>query len=135
VALAEVPAAHSGMAAGATTTARELGSVVGVAVLGSLLNGTLTVDLTQRLTALGVPAAFRSVVINAVETGQVPRGSSGIAGAEQAFGPIVAHVVEAAYAAFRSGLSISLVVAGAVILGAGLIASITVRSRLDEKTL
>ena len=36
VALAVVPPEHSGMAAGATTTSRELGSVVGVAVLGSL---------------------------------------------------------------------------------------------------
>jgi predicted MFS family arabinose efflux permease len=122
VALGEVPAAHSGMAAGATTTARELGSVVGVAVLGSLVNGHLTVNLTHRLAALGVPAGFRSIVINAVETGQAPRGGSGIAGAEQAFGPIVAHVVEAAYGAFRDGLSISLVVAGGVILGAGVIA-------------
>jgi EmrB/QacA subfamily drug resistance transporter len=126
VALSAVPPEHSGMAAGATTTSRELGSVVGVAVLGSLLNGTLTVDLTRRLTGLGVPAGFRTVVINAVETGQVPKGSGGAASAEKAFGPIVAHVVDAAYGAFRTGLSISLVVAGAVILVSGLIAWVTV---------
>ena len=74
VALAVVPAEHSGMAAGATTTSRELGAVFGVAVLGSLVNGHLTVDLTQRLASLGIPAAFRDVVITAVETGQVPKG-------------------------------------------------------------
>jgi EmrB/QacA subfamily drug resistance transporter len=125
VALAVVPAEHSGMAAGATTTARELGSVVGVAVLGSLLNGHLTVELTRRLAGLGVPAGFRDIVINAVETGQVPKGSSGAAAAQQAFGPIVAHVIDAAFSAFRSGLSISLVVAGAVILVSGLIAWVT----------
>lgn len=125
VALAVVPAEHSGMAAGATTTARELGSVVGVAVLGSLVNGHLTVELTRRLTGLGVPAGFRTIVINAVETGQVPKGSGGAAAAQQAFGPIVAHVIDAAFSAFRSGLSISLVVAGVVILGSGLIAWVT----------
>ena len=125
VALAVVPAEHSGMAAGATTTARELGSVVGVAVLGSLVNGHLTVELTRRLAGLGVPAGFRDIVINAVETGQVPKGSSGAAAAQQAFGPIVAHVIDAAFSAFRSGLSISLVVAGAVILVSGLIAWVT----------
>ena len=124
VALGVVPAEHSGMAAGATTTSRELGSVVGVAVLGSLVNGHLTVDLTRRLAGLGVPAGFRTIVINAVETGQVPKGGGGAA-AQQAFGPIVAHVIEAAYGAFRSGLSISLVVAGAVILASGLIAWVT----------
>jgi EmrB/QacA subfamily drug resistance transporter len=42
VALGEVPAEHSGMAASATTTSREIGSVVGVAALGSLFNGELT---------------------------------------------------------------------------------------------
>jgi len=125
VALAVVPAEHSGMAAGATTTSRELGSVVGVAVLGSLLNGTLTVDLTRRLTELGVPGAFRTTVIEAIETGQVSQGNGAAAAAEKAFGPIVAHVIDAAYAAFRSGLSISLVVAGVVILASGLIGWIT----------
>ena len=125
VALAVVPGEHSGMAASATTTSRELGSVVGVAVLGSLVNGHLTTDLAHRLTALGVPAGFRDVVINAVETGQVPRGGAGVAGAEQAFGPIVAKVVGAAYGAFHSGLSISLVVAGVVILSSGVVAWLT----------
>ena len=132
VALAVVPPEHSGMAAGATTTSRELGSVVGVAVLGSLVNGHLTVDLTQRLARLGVPAGFRTIVINAVETGQVPKGSGGAAGAEQAFGPIVAHVIDAAYGAFRTGLTISLVVAGIVILVSGVIAWVTLRGRPPE---
>jgi MFS family permease len=132
VALGVVPAEHSGMAAGATTTSRELGSVVGVAVLGSLVNGHLTADLTGRLTALGIPAGFRTVVINAVETGRVPKGSGGAAAAEKAFGPIVAHVVDAAFGAFRSGLSISLVVAGVVILVSGLIAWVTLGGRRPE---
>ncbi len=132
VALAVVPAEHSGMAAGATTTARELGSVVGVAVLGSLLNGTLTVDLTRRLVDLGVPTAFRTTVINAIETGQVSQGNGAAAAAEKAFGPIVTHVIDAAYGAFRTGLSISLVVAGVVILVSGLIAWVTLGGRLPE---
>ncbi len=132
VALGVVPPEHSGMAAGATTTSRELGSVVGVAVLGSLVNGHLTVDLTRRLAELGIPAGFRTVVINAVETGQVPKGSGGAAAAEKAFGPIVAHVVDAAYGAFRTGLSISLVVAGVVILVSGLVAWATLGGRRPE---
>ena len=132
VALGVVPPEHSGMAAGATTTSRELGSVVGVAVLGSLVNGHLTVDLTRRLAQLGIPAGFRTVVINAVETGQVPKGSGGAAAAEKAFGPIVAHVVDAAYGAFRTGLSISLVVAGVVIVVSGLIAWATLGGRRPE---
>ena len=125
VALALVPAEHSGMAASATTTSREIGAVVGVATLGSLFNGELTAHLTQRLTELGVPPAFRSIVINAVETGQVPSGGKGASAAQQAYGPIVAKVIDAAYAAFHSGLSLALIVAGCVILGSGLLAWLT----------
>jgi EmrB/QacA subfamily drug resistance transporter len=125
VALSVVPPEHSGMAASTTTTSREVGSVVGVAVLGSLFNGQLSVDLTRRLTHLGVPAPFRSIVITAVETGQVPSGGKGAAGAEQAYGPIVAKVISAAYGAFHTGLSVSLIVAGGVILASGIVAWFT----------
>jgi predicted MFS family arabinose efflux permease len=121
VALGEVPSEHSGMAAAATTTSRELGTLIGVAVLGSLVNGQLVGGLSQRLAELGVPGAFRGIVINAVETGEVPKGSS-LGGVTQAFGPVVAKVIDAAYGAFRSGLSISLIVAGGVIIGSGVVA-------------
>jgi hypothetical protein len=48
----------------------------------------------------------------------------------------VAHVIEAAYGAFRTGLSISLVVAGAVILVSGLIAWATLGpARLEHPRL
>jgi hypothetical protein len=124
VALAVVPPARSGMAASVTTTSREMGSVVGVAVLGSLVNGHLTVGLAHRLAELGVPKAFQGIVITAVEQGQVPSGS-GAAGAEQANGPIVAKVINAAYNAFHRGLTTSLIVAGIVILASGLVASFT----------
>ena len=122
VALSVIPARHSGMAASATTTSREVGTVVGVAALGSLFNAQLTTYLTHRLVELGVPDQFRSIVINAVETGQVAGGGPG---AEQQYGPIVAKVITAAYDAVHSGVSISLIVAGCVILASGLVAWFT----------
>jgi EmrB/QacA subfamily drug resistance transporter len=121
VALSVVPARHSGMAASATTTSRVLGSVVGVAVLGSLVNGHLTVGLSRRLAELGVPGPFRQIVIDAVEQGQVPE-EGGAKGAEQVYGPIVARVIGAALDAFHTGLTISLLVAGGVILASGVVA-------------
>ncbi|HXA30750.1 MAG TPA: MFS transporter, partial [Acidimicrobiales bacterium] len=51
-ALSSVPSEHSGMAASATNTSRELGAVAGVAILGSVVNGQLTVNLIKRLTAI-----------------------------------------------------------------------------------
>ena len=77
VALSVVPAKHSGMGASATTTSREVGTVVGVAALGSLFNGRLISFLTQRLIEFGVPPQLRSVVLNAVVTGQVSGGGQG----------------------------------------------------------
>ena len=127
VALGVVPAEHSGMAASATSTSRELGSVVGVAVLGAIVNGHLSADLAARLTALGVPDAFQRIVIDAVETGQVPSGESGgAAQAQQAFGPIVAKVIDAAYGAFHTGLNVALSVSGAMILASAVVAWLTV---------
>ena len=131
VALTEVPAEHSGMAASATSTSRVMGSVVGVAVLGAIVNGHLSADLAARLTALGVPAPFQKVVIDAVTTGQVPKGSSSsAAAAEQAYGPLVMKVIDAAYGAFHTGLNVSLTVSGITILASGVVAWLAVgRSR------
>ena len=69
-ALSSLPAANSGMASSAVNTSRELGAVAGVAILGSIVNGQLTVNLTARLIQLGVPKSFRDIVISAVTTGQ-----------------------------------------------------------------
>jgi predicted MFS family arabinose efflux permease len=124
VALATVPPEQSGMAAAATTTSRELGTLLGVAVLGSLVNGQLASGLSHRLASLGVPAAFRGLVISGVETGQVPKGSQA-SGISATYGPLVAKVIGAAYAAFRGGLSVALIVASVVILAAGLVAWLT----------
>ena len=70
-ALSAIPPEHSGMAASATNTSRELGAVVGVAALGSVVNGQLTNNLVGQLAAIGIPAQYRSEVVTAVTTGNV----------------------------------------------------------------
>jgi EmrB/QacA subfamily drug resistance transporter len=128
VALSVIPARHSGMAASATTTSREVGTVIGVAALGSLFNTKLIDFLTARLIQLEVPPEFRDLVINAVLTGQF----TGTEEAEKIYGPIVAKVVGAAYDAVHSGVSFSLLVAGCVILLSGLVAWLTFSPRRLE---
>ncbi|WP_255450335.1 MFS transporter [Skermania sp. ID1734] len=120
--LSGVPAAHSGMAAAATNTMRQVGAVVGVAALGSMVNAQLNSDLVARLNQLGIPANFQAIVIDAIETGKVPQG--GDQAASQAYGPIVDKVINATYAAFHSGLQIALLVSGIMLLAAGVIAAI-----------
>ncbi|MBU3063361.1 MFS transporter [Nocardia sp. NEAU-G5] len=121
--LSGVPAEHSGMAAAATNTMRQVGAVVGVAALGSLVNSFLNSDLTSRLNQLGVPLNFQSIVIDAIETGNVPAG--GDQAASQAYGPIVNQVINATYAAFHSGLEVALLVSGIMVLVAAVVTAVS----------
>lgn len=123
--LTGVPAAHSGMAAAATNTMRQIGAVVGVAALGSLVNAHLHTDLTTRLTDLDVPTTFQGIVVHAIETGAVPEG--GDASATAAYGPIVQKVIDAAFAAFHAGLDTALLVSAILILAAAVVAATSVR--------
>ncbi len=125
VALSALPARHSGMAASATTTAREVGTVIGVAALGSLFNTKLIDFLTTRLLQLvpPVPPEWQKFVIDAVLTGQF--SGEAAAQAQALYGDVVTQVVGAAYAAVHSGVSLALVVAGGVILASGLVAYFT----------
>jgi MFS family permease len=79
--LARVPARRSGMGAAAVTAGREIGGVVGVAVLGAIVNGLLFTRLTERLVDLGIPVSYRHVVIDAVRRGtSLPKSSGGSGG-------------------------------------------------------
>lgn len=125
--LAAIPARDSGMAASATNTSRQLGAVVGVVALGSLVNAHLTGDLTARLSALGVPPTFQAIVIDAIQTGMVPRG--GDANASAAYGPIVNRVIGATFDAFRAGLHQALLVSAVLMIAAAGIAAVSTRAQ------
>jgi len=120
-----VPAERSGMAASATNTSREIGAVTGVAILGSLVYSQLHASLVTQMNHLGVPASFQGLVINAIETGAIPKNTSGYSG----FGKLVDEVIGAAYTAFGDGLHAALYLSAALVLAAGLLALITLRSR------
>ncbi|MFE1765201.1 MFS transporter [Streptomyces angustmyceticus] len=64
-----VPAARSGMASGASNATRQLGSVFGVAVLGTLLTTRMTESVRDRLTDAHVPAPMRDQIVRAVQAG------------------------------------------------------------------
>lgn len=127
-ALSVIPPEHSGMAASMTNTSRELGAVVGVAVLGSVVNGQLTVNLTHRLAQIGIPKQFRSLVITAVTTGSVNQKASAVHGGK-GLQEIINKVVGAAYGAFAQGLDLALMAAGALMLLAMIVAALTIRAR------
>jgi predicted MFS family arabinose efflux permease len=127
--LGSVPPEHSGMAASTTNTFRELGAVVGVAVLGAIVNGQLTVNLVRKLTAIGIPKAFQSEVVSAVTTGAYQSESQSAATKTPAISKIVNEVTNAAYGAFGRGLHLSLGIAGVLLLASAILALTTVYGR------
>jgi EmrB/QacA subfamily drug resistance transporter len=130
--LGAVPPEHSGMAASAANTSREIGAVTGVAILGALVNAQLHASLTGRLNHLGIPAGFQALVINALETGGVPSSgnTSGAGGAQAAGeGALVQKVIHAAYEAFASGLHVALFLSAGLMVAAGLLVMLTIGQR------
>lgn len=125
--LSVIPARHSGMAASMTNTSRELGAVAAITILGSIVNGQLTVDLVRRLTQIGIPKSFQSTIISAVTTGATNQE----AGKYQKLGgeieKIVNEVISAASGAFRSGLDTSFHIAGALMLASAVLTAFAVR--------
>jgi EmrB/QacA subfamily drug resistance transporter len=145
VALSALPSRHSGMAASATTTTREVGTVLGVAVLGSIFNNKLITYLTLKLTELQVPLAMHQSVKDAVLLGKIPMGFdmySAVVKApnrEAALAEVakftdpnqhliakgIADATDAALSAVGNGVSWSLWVAGGVIIASGFVAFFT----------
>lgn len=118
-----VPAERSGTAASTVNTSRELGGVLGVAVLGAIADGKLTGELQRRLAEIGIPSGFRGFIINAVTHGGVPNSPSKVTNpAARGHEALVAKVIDAAEHAFGSGLHASMVVAAIMLLAAGAVA-------------
>ncbi len=119
-AMSAVPPERSGMAASATNTSREIGAVIGVAVLGMLVNAQLNAHLIASLRRLGIPASFQAIIISAVETGTLPPSSHtrGVGPAGEA--KLVREVIDAAYSAFYAGLHAALFLSAGLVFAAGL---------------
>lgn len=68
VVLSEVPVERSGQGSGTQSTVRQVGSALGIAVLGTLLFSGLSVDLDHRLSEVkGVDPARREQIVSAVQ--------------------------------------------------------------------
>ena len=126
-ALSSLPARHSGMAASATNTSRELGAVAGVAVLGSMVNGQLISSLVRQLNLIGIPKSFQNTVIAAVTTGTFNSQAAQFKGTP-AITKIVNEVTQAAYVAFGHGLDAALSAAGAMMLVCAIVAAFTMHA-------
>jgi EmrB/QacA subfamily drug resistance transporter len=124
--LGHVPAARSGMAASTTNTARQLGSVVGVAALGAIVNGYLTHDFGRTLEARGTSPEGADYIIGLLQT-----GGADAKGIDLANPPvIIKSLVDAATAAFRTGMHVALVVSVLLILVAAAVTALVPKQAL-----
>lgn len=66
VVLKDVPVSESGQASGTQSTSRQLGSALGIAVLGTVLFTSVQIQLTNTLNDQGLPADTVSAVVSSV---------------------------------------------------------------------
>jgi EmrB/QacA subfamily drug resistance transporter len=122
VALQDVPREASGQASGTQSTARQIGSALGIAVLGTILFTSLGASLDTKLSDLGLPDEARSQIVSTVVN------SSG-----GAIGSISAQSPDAGLAsreAFSEATSLSAFAAAGFLL-IGLAATLRLRGRAD----
>jgi hypothetical protein len=67
VVLADVPVARSGQGSGTQSTARQIGSAFGIAILGTVLFATLESQLSTGLEKLQLPDGQRTALVTAVK--------------------------------------------------------------------
>jgi EmrB/QacA subfamily drug resistance transporter len=127
--LGNVAPARSGMAASATNTARQLGSVVGVAALGAIVNSYITHDFGDTLRAQSQTQGGADFIIELIE-----RGGTAARGIDLAHPPpLIADIVASAAEAFRSGLHVALRVSAVLIVLAAVVCALVPRRAFDRE--
>ncbi|MDR8020004.1 MFS transporter [Nesterenkonia sp. LY-0111] len=120
--LRDIPVERSGQGAGVQTTAQELGSAMGIAVIGTVLFTSLAWQLDTSLEDLGITAGDHETTTSLV----VDSAGTAITGLE---GEMQAIANDALSAATRNAA-----LTGAGFLTLGLIATISLRNRREEHT-
>jgi MFS family permease len=122
VVLAELPVELSGEGSGIQSTARQIGSALGIAILGTVLFTTAGDGLAARLKDLGLPDPTRTSLVDAV-VDSAGGAISGLAASAQ-----TEVVADAARAAFSDGTAFSAyTAAGFLVLG--LVATLSLGGR------
>jgi hypothetical protein len=112
VVLKDVPVAESGQASGTQSTSRQLGSALGIAVLGTILFTSVQVQLTNTLSDQGLPSDTVTTVVSQV----VDSAGGAIIGLEA--NPATADAAVAAKEAISDGTRYSaFAAAGFLVLG------------------
>ena len=125
VILADVPPAQSGEGSGIQSTSRQVGSALGIAILGTALTTGLVTGTSENLAATSIPAPQRAAIIAAVE--RTGGAVLPVLRSSPALQPAVAPVEEAFVASARRSAMIA-----AAFVFLGLLASLRLRGAANE---
>ncbi len=126
--MSTVPPSRAGMASATSNTMRQVGSVFGIAVLGSIVTQSFTSHLRESLLALRLPAAMVERVMAIAAQGREAAAAQASHGVDlAAIGRLVA---DAFTAGFHSGLWIS----GIMLLLGSPVAFLTIRHEAHHVT-
>lgn len=130
VVLADVPVESSGQGSGTQSTARQVGSALGIAILGTVLFTSTAGILSAKLDDRGLSATDRDTVVSSV----VDSAGAAIAGLEAS--PTTTEIADDAKAAFSDGTRYAaFTAAGFLALGLAATLSLGSGKRKDEDLL
>jgi EmrB/QacA subfamily drug resistance transporter len=123
VVLADVPVANSGQGSGIQSTSRQIGSALGIAILGTVLFGVLGSQFSQRLSGIaGLSGSQRSALVSGLKQ------TAGALIGQLAASPRTAPIAAAARQAFSQATRLTAATA-AGFLALGLLASFSLSRR------
>jgi hypothetical protein len=129
VVLSEIPPESSGVASGANTTMRQVGSALGVSVIGALLTVKSIASARASILHSSLPALVKSRIL-----GSLHAGGSALARPPAGDTPVKVVVQRALAHGVTTGTRWALAFAVAVIAGGGLMSLLIPTDRLQRRT-
>jgi hypothetical protein len=126
----DVPMEKNGQASGSQSTVRQIGSALGIAVLGTILFSATQGVLESKLTDLNVTGAQQTSIVKVVVDsagGAIPQLEAGLV-AQQVPQPVAASIVKASGESFSEGARWT-AIAAALFLLLGLLSTFNLSSR------
>jgi EmrB/QacA subfamily drug resistance transporter len=130
VVMANTPVQQSGMGAGILSTMRQIGSVMGIAVLGAILQNQLVSKVTSAMSQLqGIPSGVRDQILKSLTSGNFSVSQMNSAG------NLPTSVIQQITAIFRTQYTQSLEASmrvGIIVVLLGTVASLFVASHIKK---
>jgi len=127
--MASAPIGQSGEAAGVLTTMRQVGSVLGISVIGAVLQNQLVTNLREALVPITqIPAYLREKVLEELSTGRLGAGVS----IPEIPGPLGAQLQILFKEEFARSLNTAMMVSVFICI-AGAVVALFIRSHLKPK--